>query len=316
MICLGIESTAHTFGVGIMKDEEVLANIRDMYLPKIGGIHPREASEHHTLVAKEVIEKALNEAKLKLKDIDLIAFSAGPGLPPCLRVGAVVARYLGLKLNVPIIPVNHCIAHIEIGKLKTGATDPVTLYASGGNTQVLAFTEGRYRVFGETQDQGIGNMLDHFGRDAGLKHPGGPKIEKLAKDGKWVELPYVVKGMDMSFSGILTSASKKLKENNLEDLCYSIQETCFAMLTEVTERALAHTDKNEVLLTGGVAANKRLQEMLNIMCIERGAKFYAVPNDLSGDNGAMIAWTGILNKNKIFFDTKIDRFWRTDDVEI
>lgn len=316
MICLGIESTAHTFGVGIMRDKEVLANVRDIYVPKKGGIHPREASEHHINIAKEVVQKALDTANIKLNDIDIISFSAGPGLPPCLRVGAVVARYIGLMINKPVIPVNHCIAHIEIGRMKTGSEDPVTLYASGGNTQVIAFTEGRYRVFGETQDQGIGNVLDHFGRDAGLQHPGGPKIEKLAKDGKYTELPYVVKGMDMSFSGILTSASKKLQTEKLEDICFSLQETCFAMLVEVTERALAHTDKDEVLLTGGVAANKRLQEMLEIMCKERGAKFFAVPFDLAGDNGAMIAWTGIVSKDKEFSDTKIDRFWRTDDVEI
>ncbi len=317
MICLGIESTAHTFGVGIVKDKEVLSNVRDIYVPKKGGIHPREATEHHSDVAADVIKKALDEAKIKLEDIDIIAFSAGPGLPPCLRIGAFVARYLGLKTGKPVIPVNHCIAHIEIGKMKTGSKDPVTLYVSGGNTQVIAFTEGRYRVFGETQDQGIGNMLDQFARNAGLKHPGGPKIEELAKKGKYLELPYVVKGMDMSFSGILTSATKKIKKNKLEDICFSLQETCFAMLTEVTERALAHTDKIEVLLTGGVAANKRLQDMLDIMCKERDAKFFVVPRDLAGDNGAMIAWTGLLDKKKYSLDeTKIDRFWRTDQVEI
>jgi len=318
MICFAIESTAHTFGVGIIDDNKILANVRDMYIPKKGGIHPREAANHHLDVAKETIIKALNTAKIELKDVDVIAFSAGPGLSPCLKVGAAIARYLALLIDVPCIPTSHCIGHIEIGKLMTGAKDPVTIYVSGGNTQVIAFTEGRYRVFGETQDQGIGNVFDHFAREAGLQHPGGPKIEALAKNGKWIEMPYVVKGMDVSFSGIMTNAIKKLKTEKLEDLCYSLQETCFAMLTETVERALAHTDKTEVLLTGGVAANSRLQEMLDIMCKERGAKLFAVPREFSGDNGCQIAVSGLMmHKAGVkFSDTKINRFWRTDDVDI
>jgi N6-L-threonylcarbamoyladenine synthase/protein kinase Bud32 len=191
--------------------------------------------------------------------------------------------------------VNHCVAHIEIGRLTTGVKDPVTLYVSGANTQVLAFVSGKYRCFGETQDIGIGNALDKFGRETGLGFPAGPKIEQLAKGGKYIELPYVVKGMDLSFSGIITECLRR-KQNGerMEDICFSLQETAFAMLTEVTERAMAHTGKDEVLLTGGVAANSRLQNMLDIMCKERGAAFKVVDKAFSGDNGAMIAWTGIL----------------------
>lgn len=323
MICLGIESTAHTFGIGIVNDKgEVLANTRAIYTPKKGsGIVPREAAEHHSLIAKQVIEEGLKKAGIRIKDIDLIAFSSGPGLPPCLRLGAVVARTLSLKLNKPVIGVNHCVAHIEIGKLKTGAKDPITLYVSGGNTQTLGFTEGKYRTFGETLDIGIGNALDMFARDVKLEFPGGPKIESFAKQGKYLKLPYVVKGMDLSFSGIVTEALNLFKKGEkLEDLCFSFQETCFAMLTEVVERALAHTNKNEVLLTGGVAANSRLQEMLKIMCKERGAKFFVVPREFSGDCGAMISWTGLLAyksgvKQKLE-QTKVNPKWRTDEVEI
>jgi len=243
MLCLGIESTAHTFGIGIVDEGRVLANVRDMYKPKKGGIHPREAAEHHSETCKEVLDKAI--AGIELKDVGLVAFSQGPGLHPCLRVGAVFARALALRLGVPIIGVNHCVGHIEIGKLMTGLADPVTLYVSGGNTQVIAFTEGRYRIFGETLDSGIGNVLDQFGRTAGLAHPGGPKIEQLAKEGKYVPLPYVVKGMDLSFGGILSEATRKLEAGaKLEDICYSLQETSFAMLTEVVERAVAHTGKS------------------------------------------------------------------------
>jgi N6-L-threonylcarbamoyladenine synthase len=318
MICLGIESTAHTFGIGIATEKEILANIREIYKPKKGGIHPREAAEHHSEVCKEALKKALEQAKISLEDIDLIAFSKGPGLPECLKIGATFARALSLKLKKPLIDVNHGIAHIEIGKLFCNFKDPVALFVSGGNTQILAFAEERYRIFGETQDISIGNCFDQFAREAGLEFPGGPKLEELAKKGKYLELPYVVKGMDLSFSGILTEAMKKLKTNKLEDLSFSLQETCFAMLVEVAERAMAHTDKKELLLGGGVAANKRLQEMLKIMCEERDARFSVVPFEYSNDNGAMIAYTGLLAYNSGYKikDSRVNRFWRTDEVEI
>ena len=317
MYCLGIESTAHTFGVGIVDDSgRVLANVRSIYKPRSGGIHPKECTEHHLEFAVSTVKSALDAAGLKASDIDIFSFSRGPGIPGPLRVGAVVARVLAKKFNKPLYPVNHCIAHIEIGRLTTGAKDPVTLYVSGGNTQVLAFTEGKYRIFGETQDLGIGNAIDKLARELGLEHPGGPKLEELAKHGKYIELPYVVKGMDLSFSGILTTAKKLIPKHKPEDICYSFQETCFAMLTEVTERAVAHTEKEEVLLTGGVAANKRLQEMLSIMCKERGARFYVVNPEFAGDNGAMIAWVGMLMRGQKSTDLGINRYWRTDEVEI
>jgi N6-L-threonylcarbamoyladenine synthase/protein kinase Bud32 len=302
MYCLGIESTADDFGVGITKSNgEILANTVESYIPIEGGIHPREAARHHAEVANKTLFQALTDAKIKPKDLTVIAFSMGPGLGPCLRTGATVARTLAAYLQIPLIGVNHSIAHIEIGKLKTGVTDPVTLYASGGNTMVTAFEFKRYRVFGETLDIALGNCLDVFGRQAGLKSqknlPLGAAIEQLARKGETlITLPYVVKGMDLSLSGLLTAAITQLQKGNhtLEDTCYSLQEHAFAMVTEVTERALAHTEKKEVLLTGGVAANKRLQEMLRAVTEEHDAKFNVVPQKFATDNGAMIAWTGIL----------------------
>ena len=321
MICLGIESTAHTFGIGIISDKgEILANVKDTYKPKLGfGIVPAEAKQHHLEVKEKVLEKALSDSGLSMEDIDLIAFSQGPGLPPCLWVGAEFAKNLSEKNNIPLIGVNHPVAHIEIAKLCTGTKDPVVIYVSGGNTQIIAYASGRYRVFGETEDIAIGNALDTFARRVGLPHPGGPEIEKLAKKGKYVELPYVVKGMDLSFSGIVTAAERLYRKGEkLEDLCFSLQETCFAMLVEVTERAVAHTGKKEVLLTGGVAANKRLVEMLEIMCRERGATFHAVPLEYAGDNGLMIAWTGILAYNSGVRTESFEPIsrWRIDEVEI
>jgi len=323
MICLGIEGTAHTAGIGIMDDSgRVLANVIDMISGEKGGIHPREAANHHVQVIPELIDKALAEAKLDHGDIGLVAFSQGPGLGPCLRTAATAARALALSLDVPIIGVNHCVAHLEIGRKITGCDDPALLYASGGNTQVIAYAGGKYRVFGETLDIGIGNMLDKFGRETGLKFPSGPKIEQLAKDGrKLLDIPYSVKGMDVAFSGILTAALQlKKKGASMEDICFSLQEVCFSMLVEVTERAMAHVEKNEVLLGGGVVQNKRLQEMVRMMAEERGAKMFVPPGRLCIDNGAMIAWTGILMHNSgtrmSVDDTSINQRFRTDDVDV
>lgn len=293
-----------------------------IYRPEMGkGILPRDASEHHTKNASSVIKSALENAKINLADVKLIAFSQGPGLPPCLHVGASIARYLSVSKNIDLIGVNHPVAHIEIGRLTAGSKDPVVLYLSGGNTQVISFAEGRYRIFGETQDLAVGNVFDIVARELQLKSPGGPEIEKMAVNGMYIELPYSVKGMDLSFSGIVTEAVKNIKSGaKAEDVCYSLQETCFAMLTEVTERAQAHTGKNEVLLVGGVAANKRLQDMLRIMCEERGAKLFVVDKKYSGDNGTMIAWAGMLayksGQKTSLEKSRIKQKWKTDEAKI
>ena len=323
MISLGIEGTAHTVGVGIVDDSaNILSNEVEMYRPEKGGIHPREAANHHAERVVPVIEKALKAAGLRPSDVDIVCFSQGPGLGPCLRTVATAARALALTLGVPIIGVNHCIAHLEIGVAKTASTDPVLLYASGGNTQVIAFANGRYRIFGETLDIGIGNMFDKLGRAIGLGYYAGPKIEALALKGKrLLDLPYSVKGMDMAFSGIMTAAlCLRSKGESLEDICFSVQESCFAMLTEVTERAMAHVEKDEVLLGGGVVQNRRLREMVSRMAEERGAAMYVPEAKLCIDNGAMIAWTGlVMHRAGIRMgieETQIRQRFRTDEVDV
>lgn len=319
MITLGIEGTAHTVGVGIVdEDGNILANVSESYKPK-EGIHPRKAANHHADEITGLIKRALEEAGLKKKGLNVIAFSRGPGLGPCLRTTATAARSLSLSLDLPLVGVNHCIAHLEIGRLRTEADDPVLLYASGGNTQVIAFSKNRYRVFGETLDVGLGNMLDKFGREKGMSFPAGPEIERKARESDdFVELPYSVKGMDLSFSGIMTAALNE--EAELPALCNSLQETTFAMLTEVTERALAHTRKDEVLLGGGVTRNKRLREMIDIMVEERGANAYAPEGEYCIDNGAMIAWNGwLMYRSGMTLDLEesgIDQTFRTDSVEV
>ncbi len=326
--CLGIESTADDFSVGVCTFEgEILANVTSVYMPFEGGIHPREAARHHATAAHNVLEEALMKARIKPKDLSVVAFSQGPGLGPCLRTGATAARALAAYLQVPLAGVNHCVAHIEIGKLTTGASDPVTLYVSGGNTLVAAFDTGHYRVFGETLDIALGNCLDSFAREAGLRQELGMSfgaiVEEIALKGRrLVALPYTVKGMDLSLSGLLTAALSLLrgKEYKFEDLCYSLQETAYAMVTEVTERALAHTEKEEVLLTGGVASNRRLQEMIKAIAEEHDASFHVVPSTYAVDNGAMIAWTGVLAfKHGLTMPIEksiVKLRWRLDEVEI
>jgi universal protein Kae1 len=317
MIVVGIESTAHTFGVGIVKDGEIIANEKDVYKPKEGGIIPREAMDHHYNVAYNVLKSALEKANIKLSDIDIVAYSMGPGIPSCLRVGYEVASFISHKFNKKLIGVNHCIAHLEIARKVTGFDDPVMLYVSGGNTQVITFQDGRYRVFGETQDIGIGNLLDRIGRLLGTPFPAGPKIEELAKRGsKYIQIPYVIKGMDVSFSGIETYIKKLVGKEKPEDIAFSLQETAFAMLIEASERAMAYCNKDSLVVTGGVAANKRLNEMGEIMCRERGAKFKPIPMEFAGDNGAMIAYTGYLMKDYNQEDVRPRRNYRTDQVEI
>jgi len=326
--CLGIESTADDFSVGILSfDGRVHANIISAFVPEEGGIHPREAARHHAEVAGGVISGAFKKAGIQPKDVKVVAFSQGPGLGPCLRTGATAARALASFLQVPLVGVNHSIAHIEIGRLITGAKDPVTLYVSGGNTIVSAFDAGRYRVFGETLDIAVGNCLDVFAREAGLRQkpglPFGAIVERLASQGKTLlPLPFSIKGMDLSFSGLLTAAVELLRDGRyrLEDVCYSLQEVAFSMLTEVTERALAHTEKSEVVLTGGVGANKRLQSMIRVIADEHDTSFSTVPTEFAIDNGAMIAWTGIL-AYKHGISTPIETSmvklkWRLDEVYV
>ncbi|WP_407379767.1 bifunctional N(6)-L-threonylcarbamoyladenine synthase/serine/threonine protein kinase [Methanobrevibacter sp.] len=322
LISLGIEGTAEKTGVGIVDSEgNILAMEGCQLYPEKGGIHPRIAAEHHAEWIPKLIPQAIESAGIDYSDIDLISFSQGPGLGPALRIVATSARSLALSLKKPIIGVNHCIGHVEVGKLDTGAVNPVSLYVSGGNSQVIAYESGRYRIFGETLDIAIGNCLDQFGRETGLGHPGGPVIEKLAKKGSYIDLPYVVKGMDFSFSGLLSAALRQHQKGaDIEDVCFSLQETAFAMLVEVTERALSHTQKDEVMLCGGVSANSRLREMLRTMSEEHGAKFYMPEMKLCGDNGVMIAWLGLLMCKEFgpmeMADTGIIQRFRTDEVDI
>jgi len=325
LIGLGIESTAHTFSCAVIekngKKGKILSDVREIYRPPKGeGIHPREASRHHIENSPTVLSDCLKEAKITIKDLDIISYAAGPGLGPCLRVGAVVARSLASYYDIPIYPVNHAIGHIELGKLLTGAKNPLVLLVSGGHTMLLAFLNKQWRVFGETLDITLGQLLDQFGRSIGLASPCGRNIEELAKtSSKYVTLPYSVKGNDVSYSGLL-SATKSIVQNSKADACFSLQETAFAMVSEAVERALSFTRKKELLIVGGVAANKRLSEMLKNVCKRHGCKFFISPQKFAGDCGSQICWTGLLEnqvkKGVSLENTFVTQSWRLDSVKI
>ncbi|MFP4189171.1 MAG: bifunctional N(6)-L-threonylcarbamoyladenine synthase/serine/threonine protein kinase, partial [Halobacteriales archaeon] len=290
------------------------------YAPSEGGIHPREASEHIASNIVDVIVGALNSAEAR-DGIDAVAFSRGPGLGPCLRVTATAARSAALRLDVPLVGVNHTVAHVEMGRWSSGFDDPVALDSAGANTLVTAYRAGRYRVLGETLDTGVGNALDKFARHAGLSHPGGPKLEKLARDGDYVELPYTVKGLDFSFSGVVSSAQERYDDGvALEDLAYSLQEHVFGALVEVSERALALTRKDELVVGGGVSRNERLREMLREMCESRGAEFHAPEPRFLSDNAAMIAVAGSMmleaGETVAVDDSNVRPNWRPDEVRV
>jgi N6-L-threonylcarbamoyladenine synthase len=324
ILCLGIESTAHTFGASIVTSEgRILSDVKDTYIPAVGkGIHPREAAQHHSQVCAEVVQKSFRIARKKPREIDIVAVSLGPGLGPALRTGATIARGIAALLDKPLVPIHHAIGHIEIAALTTGLRDPLVLLVSGGHTAIAACAKEKWRIFGETEDITIGNLFDMFSRSAKLPPPGGMSVEKSAQKGsKYIDLPYTVKGNDVSYSGLLTASIKKLEDHvAIEDICFSLQEVSFSMLTEATERSLAHTEKKELLLTGGVAANMRLQNMMRIIAEEHNAKFSVVDSKYSGDCGAQIAWTGIL-AYRSGIEVEVEKSfvkprWRLDEVEV
>lgn len=334
-IALGMEGSANKIGIGIIKQpigdpsnsenrSIILSNIRDTYnAPPGQGFMPRDVARHHRNWVVRIVTKAISEAKIEINEINCICFTQGPGMGAPLQSVVIAARTLSLMWKIPLIGVNHCVGHIEMGREVTGANNPVVLYVSGGNTQVIAYSRQRYRIFGETLDIAVGNCLDRFARVLKISNSPSPgyNIEQLAKKGgKFIELPYTVKGMDLSMSGILEFIEELTRRQNekIEDLCYSLQECLFAMLVEITERAMAHVNSNQVLIVGGVGCNERLQEMMNIMVKDRNGSIYATDERFCIDNGVMIAQAGILEYrmggNCQIEDSVCSQNFRTDEV--
>jgi N6-L-threonylcarbamoyladenine synthase len=298
MNVLGIECTAHTLSMGIFGSGRVLSNVIDTYSGGSEGLIPRKMADHHSAVFADVLAKCLADATLAMKDIGLVAFSQGPGIGAPLSVGVAGAKYLALRHGKQLMGVNHCYAHVKISEHACGMEDPLILYISGGNSQILIQRDGYYHVLGETLDVGIGNLFDSFARAIKMEHAHGGALAKLAEGGSYVDLPYSVKGMNLVFSGLLTAAEKAAKTHAHRDVAYSLMENSFAMTCEVTERALFLTNKKHLVACGGVAQNKRLQQMLKTMCGEDDVAFGVAPDEFNRDNGAMIAYAGLLLHKK------------------
>ena len=339
MLAIGLEGSANKLGVGIIQhaakgngEARILSNIRHTFISPPGeGFLPKDTAKHHRKWVVLLVKQAMAEADVSISDISCVCYTKGPGMGAPLQSVAVAARTLALLWDKQLIGVNHCVGHIEMGRTITGASNPVVLYVSGGNTQVIAYSSRRYRIFGEALDIAVGNCLDRFARTLGISNDPAPgyNIEQLAKKGKvLLDLPYAVKGMDCSFSGILASVDGLAKEmkneesSNLtaEDLCFTLQETVFAMLVEITERAMAHVGSAQVLIVGGVGCNERLQEMMGMMARDRGGSVYATDERFCIDNGIMIAHAGLLAygtgvKGSVEEATCTQRF-RTDEVYV
>ncbi|KAF7347734.1 tRNA N6-adenosine threonylcarbamoyltransferase [Mycena venus] len=309
-LAIGLEGSANKFGAGVIKHLEdgsttVLSNIRHTYITPPGeGFQPRDTALHHREWALKVINDCLAKANISMHDVDCICFTKGPGMGAPLQSVALVARTLSLLFDKPLVGVNHCVGHIEMGREVTGAQNPVVLYVSGGNTQVIAYSRQCYRIFGETLDIAVGNCLDRFARVIDLSNDPAPgyNIEQEAKKGKrLLPLPYATKGMDHIPSTNGSGRMAGLEIPTIKDiitpadLCFSLQETIYAMLVEITERAMAHIGSKEILIVGGVGCNERLQEMMSIMAQEREGKVFAMDESFCIDNGIMIAQAGLLS---------------------
>lgn len=368
-IAIGLEGSANKLGIGIIRHTSakhdspietdgqaqkiiskvsptttILANLRHTYVSPPGtGFLPKDTAEHHRRWVVRLIKQAVKQAGVSIEDIDCICFTKGPGMGAPLGAVAIAARMLSVLWDKPMIGVNHCVGHIEMGRAITGADNPVVLYVSGGNTQIIAYSAQRYRIFGEALDIAVGNCLDRFARVLGISNDPAPgyNIEQMAKKGNvLVDIPYAVKGMDVCFSGILARVEElahrsKLGEDGTqpplrdedsgniitrEDLCFALQETIYAMLVEITERAMAHVGATQVLIVGGVGCNERLQQMMGIMARDRGGSVYATDERFCIDNGIMIAHAGLLahsmGHKTDLQDTSCTQRFRTDEVLI
>lgn len=273
-------------------------------------------------MSDELVKSALVSNEGHRLDPDTIAYAAGPGLGPCLRVGATVCRALSSFLMKPLVQVHHGVAHLDIAMTVTKAHNPLAVLVSGGHTAILVHLRNRWRVYGETQDITLGNVLDMFARATNLPSPGGPAIEKESKKGtSLLDLPYTVKGNDVSYSGLLTAAINLVKRGkDLSDVCFSLQEIAFSILCEAVERSLVQTRRNEVLIAGGVAANSKLKDMIRSVAEDHGASFHPVPLEYSGDCGAQIACSAWSMKHHAravaTSESIVIPRWRIDEVDV
>lgn len=319
---MGIETSCDDSSVAILKnDREVLVNLISSQIDihaLFGGVVPEIASRKHLEAINPLIEKALADTNLSYDDIDLISVTKGPGLMGSLLVGISAAKGLSLATGTSLIGANHMQGHICANYLSNKDLEPpfISLVVSGGHTylcKVNSYTD--YEVIGKTLDDAAGESFDKVARKIGLGYPGGPKIDKLAKEGNKdaIDFPRVMleKGSyDFSFSGLKTAVlnyahklEQRGEEVNKADLAASFQEAVVDVLVDKSMMLLKETGLKTLAVSGGVAANSRLKERLKEECDKEGIKFYHPSVILCTDNAAMIAMAGYLNyKNGVVDD--------------
>ncbi|HSK22032.1 MAG TPA: tRNA (adenosine(37)-N6)-threonylcarbamoyltransferase complex transferase subunit TsaD [Egicoccus sp.] len=311
MLVLGIETSCDETAVGIVEDRftlraNVIASQVDLHAP-YGGVVPEVAARAHLEALLPTIDRALVEAGCGLSDVDAIAVTSGPGLIGALLVGVSAAKGLALAHDKPLIGVNHLRAHVEVAQLEFGELEPplAALVVSGGHTSIVAMgQDGRFRQLGATIDDAAGEAFDKIARFIGLGYPGGPEIDRLARQGdpKAIDFPRAMlhePGYDMSLSGLKTAVIRYLRkleaagtEPNLADVAASFQEAIVDVQVVKTLRAARDEGLERVVLAGGVAANTRLRSAFAEAC-ERAGLGLVVPSiPLCTDNGAMVAASG------------------------
>lgn len=307
ILTLGIESSCDETSVAVIKNgREILSNIIDTQIPiheKYGGVVPEIASRNHIEAISRVTKRALKEAKVEFSDIDAITPTYGPGLVGALLVGVSYAKALSYAINKPLVGVNHIQGHIAANYLSYAELKPpfLCLLVSGGNTQIVHvkdYTE--FEVLGKTRDDAIGEAFDKVARVVGLDYPGGPKVDKLAKEGTAnIKLPktHFENSLDFSFSGIKTAViniNHNTKDINKADLCASFEKTVTEVLIENIEKAIKQTGMKSLAIAGGVSANSYIRsEILKLQ--NQNLKIYMPDLKLCTDNAAMIGSAGYYN---------------------
>ncbi|MCI8832921.1 MAG: tRNA (adenosine(37)-N6)-threonylcarbamoyltransferase complex transferase subunit TsaD [Clostridia bacterium] len=307
IITLGIESSCDETSVAIVKNgREVLTNIINTQIEihkQFGGVVPEIASRKHIDNISNVTKQALKEANMSFEDIDVVACTYGPGLVGALLVGVGYAKALSFALNKPLIGVNHIEGHISANYITFPKLEPpfLCLVISGGHTHLIYIEDyTKFKILGKTRDDAIGEAYDKVARVIGLEYPGGPKIDKLAKEGQAsIKLPETYfDNLDFSFSGIKTAVlNLNHKEPNINkaDLCASFEKATTDMLINNTTKAIKEMNVNKVALAGGVSANSYIRERFKILGKELGIDIYYPELKLCTDNAAMIASAGYYN---------------------
>lgn len=306
IITLGIESSCDETSVAVVKNgREVLSNVINSQIKiheKYGGVVPEIASRNHIEAISEVTKQALEEAKITFEDIDIIACTCGPGLVGALLIGVSYAKALSYALNKPLIGTNHIEGHIAANYITHKNLTPpfLCLIVSGGHTHLVHIKNyNEFEILGKTRDDAIGEAFDKVARVIGLGYPGGPKVDKLAKEGVAnIELPKPhMEGLDFSFSGIKTAIINLHHKNpdiNKANLCASFEKDVTEILLENTIEAAKKLNINKIALAGGVSANSYIrQELLKLQA--KGYEIYYPEMILCTDNAAMIASAGYYN---------------------